>query len=116
MTATATTTAAELAEQLLRAKLIDSDQVVELRAVRVSLPMTLADSGNGYHLLPLVDLPNDDTSKELVKQLLTALGNRFNNGTVKIDAAVFNAARITKLYGTIARKGDSTEDRPHRRS
>ena len=27
---------------------------------------------------------------------------------------MFNAARIWKLYGTICRKGDSTEDRPHR--
>jgi hypothetical protein len=27
---------------------------------------------------------------------------------------VFNPARIWKLYGTIARKGDSLPDRPHR--
>ena len=35
---------------------------------------------------------------------------------VDIDLTVYNPARICKLYGTMARKGDSTVDRPHRRS
>jgi putative DNA primase/helicase len=78
--------------------------------------MTLADSGNGYHLLPLISLPNDDESRDLVKRVLHALAAKFNTDAVKIDEAVFNAGRITKLYGTVARKGDSTDDRPHRRS
>lgn len=29
---------------------------------------------------------------------------------------MFNLARIVKLYGTMARKGDNTADRPHRKS
>jgi hypothetical protein len=33
-----------------------------------------------------------------------------------IDTSVFNAARITKLYGTVARKGDDCEMQPHRKS
>ena len=40
----------------------------------------------------------------------------FSTEQVKIDTAVFNPARITKLYGTIATKGASTPERPHRRS
>ena len=32
----------------------------------------------------------------------------------KVDETVGNPARIGKLYGTWARKGDSTADRPHR--
>ncbi len=35
---------------------------------------------------------------------------------VKVDTTTYNAARITKLYGTVSCKGDSTEERPHRRS
>jgi hypothetical protein len=35
---------------------------------------------------------------------------------VKVDQTVFNASRIVKLYGTVARKGDHTPDRPHRLS
>ena len=31
-----------------------------------------------------------------------------------MDVRNFNASRIWKCYGTIARKGDSTADRPHR--
>lgn len=34
--------------------------------------------------------------------------------SVKIDTAVFNPARITKLYGTKATKGSDTPERPHR--
>jgi hypothetical protein len=33
---------------------------------------------------------------------------------VKIDQKVFNASRITKAYGTMACKGDSIPERPHR--
>ena len=35
---------------------------------------------------------------------------------MEVDRKVFNASRIVKLYGTLARKGDSTPDRPHRRA
>jgi hypothetical protein len=72
----------------------------------------LADSGNGYHLLYRIDLPSDD--REVVKRILKALAQRYDNDKVKIDTAVFNPARICKLYGTLSRKGDSTRDRPHR--
>jgi hypothetical protein len=76
----------------------------------------LADSGNGAHALFVIDLPNDDPSKQLVQAVLKAFAKRFDNGTVKVDQSVFNAARIVKLYGSVARKGDSTRDRPHRLS
>ena len=74
----------------------------------------LADSGNGYHLLYRIDLPCDDGG--LVKDLLNSLAKRFDNDRVKIHTNVFNPGRITKLYGTIARKGDSIRERPHRRT
>jgi hypothetical protein len=74
------------------------------------------DSGNGAHLVWFVDLPNDAESLELVKGVLDALSFKFSDGAVKVDTTPSNAARIWKLYGTTARKGDSTKDRPHRAS
>lgn len=76
----------------------------------------LADSGNGYHLLYRVDLPNDDASRDLIRRLLEALAGRFNTPGIEVDTTVFNASRICKLYGTLARKGESTDERPHRAS
>lgn len=72
------------------------------------------DSGNGFHLIYRVDLPVGDN--ELVKRVLEALAFRFDDDRVQVDQTVHNAARITKLFGTLARKGDSTAERPHRRS
>ena len=75
-----------------------------------------ADSGNGGHLLYRVDLPNDAESATLVKQALHALAARFSTPEVEIDLNVYNASRIFKVYGTTARKGDNTSERPHRLS
>ena len=71
-------------------------------------------SGNGYHVLYRIDLPADDGG--LIKRCLAALSARFSTDNVHLDKKVFNAARITKLYGSRACKGDPTVDRPHRRS
>lgn len=75
---------------------------------------TLAGSGNGIHLHCSINLPNDQNSFELVRGVLRTLDAKFSDADVKIDTAVSNAARICRLYGTIARKGDNTPDRPHR--
>src|SRR5260221_7823669 len=75
-----------------------------------------AMSGNGGHALYSIDLPNDDPSRDLIKACLDVLHQTFLDTEVTIDRAVFNAARICKVYGTIARKGDPTADRPHRRA
>ncbi|MEX2169674.1 MAG: YfjI family protein [Pirellulales bacterium] len=81
----------------------------------------LADSGNGAHLLFRIDLPNDRESAKLVERLLAQLGIDHDDDAecsprVKVDQTVYNASRICKLYGTVARKGDPTADRPHRLS
>lgn len=75
-----------------------------------------SDSGNGAHLLYRIDLPNDDAALALVKGCLATLDTLFSDDRVTVDTANFNAARIWKLYGTVSRKGDSTHERPHRRS
>ncbi|MDP6718421.1 MAG: hypothetical protein QGF59_07225, partial [Pirellulaceae bacterium] len=74
----------------------------------------LADSGNGWHLLFRIDEPADDDG--LVKRFLEALSQRFSDDLTKVDTTVFNPARICKLYGTLAGKGDDTPERPHRLS
>ena len=72
-------------------------------------------SGNGYHLYYVLNkLPNDDVHKKLVEGALRELAEKFNNGIVAVDTVVFNASRITKVPGTIARKGENTAERPHR--
>lgn len=72
-------------------------------------------SGNGYHLyVPLDNLTNSDQSDLLIKEVLETLAARFNNNELKIDTVVFDAARITKVIGTKAIKGNATADRPHR--
>ncbi len=74
----------------------------------------VGDSGNGYHLNYAIDLPNDDESRDLIKDCLEALHNRFWHSRVKVDQTVFNASRIWKVYGTKAIKGKDTKERPHR--
>jgi len=78
--------------------------------------MILCDSGNGYHLLLAVDLPNDENSTRLVRGFLTYLSAQFSTPGAKVDTVNFNPDRITKAYGTWARKGPNTPERPHRQS
>lgn len=92
------------------------DAIKNYLAGRLWPEPVICDSGNGYHLLYRLDLPNDDTTKALIRDVLKALSGRFSNERVKLDEAVFNASRITKFYGVLTRKGGSTKDRPHRRS
>jgi hypothetical protein len=75
-----------------------------------------ADSGNGLHFLYRVDLPNDEPSRDLIKHCLEALAARFDDYAVKVDRSVFNAARIIKLHGTVANKGDNVPSAPWRLS
>lgn len=76
--------------------------------------MLLGDSGNGFHILAPVDLPNDEASKALCKRILAEIGARLGTATVELDPKNFNASRICKLYGTRTRKGPATKERPHR--
>lgn len=78
-------------------------------------PVT-ALSGNGFHLLYRISYPNDDSTATFIKNTLDTLSDQFSDNTVNLDRTVFNASRGAKLYGTTARKGDTTPDRPHRQS
>ncbi|GHO82982.1 hypothetical protein [Dictyobacter formicarum] len=72
----------------------------------------VADSGNGAHLLYRIDL--GVARKDLVQRVLGGLADAFDSEGVHIDQTVFNPSRISKLYGTLACKGDDTHERPHR--
>lgn len=76
----------------------------------------VAFSGNGMHLLYKIDLPNSEENRQLIANCLSALDYLFTDEYVDIDKSVFNPARISKLYGTVAKKGAHTKERPHRMS
>jgi hypothetical protein len=92
-----------------------ADQVRNyMTALGCARPITVM-SGNGYHLYyVLKDVDNTPESTAAVAQLLKSLAKSFNNDVVGIDTTVYNASRITKVPGTIMRKGLATEDRPYR--
>jgi hypothetical protein len=74
-------------------------------------------SGNGGRLLYAIELPNDAASTDLIRQCLQALDLHWTTkGSVEIDTSVFNASRVDKVWGTMAMKGGSTDERPHRRA
>lgn len=76
----------------------------------------ICDSGNGAHLLYRIDLPNTPENVEMIKNVLIHLSQKFSDDVVEIDKTVFNPARIWKVYGTKACKGDATTERPHRKA
>jgi P4 family phage/plasmid primase-like protien len=71
-------------------------------------------SGNGYHILIRIELPNDNDARDLIKKCLAAMQGMVGTGKVEVDPKVYNAARIIKCYGTLACKGMNTADRPWR--
>lgn len=72
-------------------------------------------SGNGQHLyLGLKDVDNSAESKRAVESALKGLAARFDTEGAKVDTTVFNASRITKVPGTLMRKGIETPVRPYR--
>lgn len=68
------------------------------------------DSGNGTHLRYRINLPNNADAHGLVRSVLHSLATRYS----MLDTTNHNAARVAKLPGTWARKGEHTEERPHR--
>ena len=75
-----------------------------LRALEFPEPV-FADSGNGFHLLYALNEANDEATELLVKSFLAGLSVKFSNDDSAVDIGNFEANRICKLYGTVARKG-----------
>jgi hypothetical protein len=92
------------------------DVVAEWAVQELSFPRPIrAMSGNGGHLLfRLPDLSVNDENQRFVKRTLEILAARFNTDRIHVDTTCFNPARIWKLYGTHASKGDEVPPGPHR--
>lgn len=79
-----------------------------------------ADSGNGFHLLvPMTPEMDPDAIRRVAgdsRNLLRLLGSHCDTAGANVDTTTYNPSRICKLYGTMAVKGASTEQRPHRRA
>ncbi len=72
-------------------------------------------SGNGCHLYyKLPEIPQSQLVTQTIERFLKGLADTFNNSVVGVDTSVFNASRITKVIGTVARKGMESEGRPYR--
>lgn len=76
----------------------------------------ICKSGNGWHTVYKVDMPNTDEVRDMLSQFLQSIALMFTDEKVDIDESVFNAARICKLYGTTAKKGANLPERPWRMS
>ena len=79
----------------------------------LGIPVVKAISGNGWHIPIYLAEPllvTEDTTIRF-KRCGDVIVSKWGG-----DATVYNPARIWKLYGTTAKKGDSTPDRPHRQA
>ena len=86
-----------------------------LRSVGFSDPV-ICKSGNGWHTIYKCDMPNTEEVRDMLSRFLQSVALMFTDEKVDIDEAVFNAARICKLYGTTAKKGANLPERPWRMS
>ena len=76
----------------------------------------ICKSGNGYHCLYRIDAPATDEVTEVIKGFFKYMSSIFTDDKVDFDEKNFNAARISKLYGTMAKKGANIEEMPWRMS
>ena len=71
-------------------------------------------SGNGMHLVYRYNEENTAENVALWENALKVLHEKFSDDKVDVDTTVYNPARICKLWGTLAQKGFSIPERPHR--
>lgn len=102
-------------EELKAAKDVGNQIYYSLKNLGFEEPVR-AISGNGVHLLYRVNMAKDDEREQLLKKCLTVLDAMFSTEQVKVDLKNFNPSRVCKLYGCVAQKGTSTQERPHRMS
>jgi hypothetical protein len=89
---------------------------IESYAATLDFPdPTMVMSGNGYHLYyRLPDLENTPETTVVIQRALSDLAGSFNTASMSVDTTVYNASRITKVPGTVMRKGVASVDRPYR--
>lgn len=94
-----------------------ADEVMKAMSTIVFPVPKVVMSANGIHLYYKLDgIPESEEAKETIRGLLHGLNQAHTHPNVAIDTTVFNAARITKVIGTCARKGIESPDRPFRKA
>lgn len=73
-------------------------------------------SGNGYHLMYACRIGVSQETDLLIERFINALAMLFTDEYVDVDKKCKNRARLSKVYGTTAKKGANSEDRPWRTS
>ena len=101
--------------QIGTAKTIGNKVYEFLRDMGFEEPI-VAYSGNGVHLLYKIKVGNTPENKQLIEKSLKTLDIIFSTNNASVDTSNHNPARICKLYGTLAQKGTSSKERPHRMS
>jgi hypothetical protein len=72
-------------------------------------------SGNGHHLIyTLDDLPTSKEVTSSIKDLLHILKTTFSSNGFSVDTSVSNPSRVTKIPGTLARRGTEITNHPYR--
>ena len=76
----------------------------------------IADSGNGGHgILELTEpVEATDENKNIIKDALYYFASEFSNALVSIDTGVHNPGQVSKIYGTMVRKGEEEGERVYR--
>ena len=86
-------------EEKLASRAVGNEVIAYLDSKGWPQPL-LGDSGNGFHILPKINMLNTIHNIHLLVDCLKALAAKFDCAAAKIDSAVFNAARLTRAYGT----------------
>ncbi len=73
------------------------------------------DSGNGWHLVFHIQLPNDEASRNVIRDFLLALHEKFSCEKGDVGKECHDARRISKLPGSWAKNKETEPGRPHRR-
>ena len=104
-------------EEEHQAALKKANEIVATLGLLYGFPdPTITDSGNGAHIMYRIDEPNTDEVRDTMHDFLRILKAQHDSEHIDMDVTVYNAARIWRVPGTWARKGDSTPERPHRRA
>jgi hypothetical protein len=69
----------------------------------------LASSGNGAHLIFKASHENTKENQAVLQQFLITLAQKYDTDQAKIDLKTHNPARLVRLYGTKARKGEDSK-------
>ena len=95
------------------AKELASEIAVYLGEAGFPTPI-MCDSGNGWHLYYRIDLPNDNASKSLIREVLAILDTTFSDIRGDVGAECYDARRLSRIPGTWSRRGEKSKARPYR--